>query len=153
MTGVTIGLEPVRQPAVRALLEQACAYSESLYPAESNHHLDESGLDRPQVSFFVARRDGAAVGCGAVVVNADGSGELKSLFVDPAARGLRIGQLLVEAIEAHAVALGVTVLRLETGIRQPAALGLYEKAGYRPINLFGAYKPDPLSVFMEKTLG
>ena len=153
MTAVTIGLEPVRQPALRALLEQAWAYSDSLYPAESNHHLDETGLDRPEVFFFVARGDGAAVGCGAVVVNADGSGELKSLFVDPAARGLRIGQLLLERIEAHAASLGVTVLRLETGTRQPAALGLYERAGYRFIEPFGAYRPDPLSVFMEKTLG
>ncbi len=153
MTGaVAVAREPVRQPAVRALLEQAWAYSDSLYPAESNHHLDEAGLDRPDVAFFVARRAGVALGCGALVMAADGTAELKSLFVDPTARGLKIGRLLLEAIEAHARAAAVTVIRLETGIRQPEALGLYVSAGYRRIGPFGDYGPDPLSVFMEKAL-
>jgi putative acetyltransferase len=150
---VTIAREPVRQPEVRALLEQAWAYSDSLYPAESNHHLDEAGLDQPHIAFFVARRSGVALGCGALVVAADGTGELKSLFVDPSARGLTIGRRLLAVIEAHAVELGLTVIRLETGIRQPEALGLYASTGYGRIGPFGAYGPDPLSVFMEKPLG
>jgi putative acetyltransferase len=45
------------------------------------------------------------------------------------------------------------LLRLETGVRQPEALGLYRKLGYRERGPFGAYKPDPLSVFMEKRVG
>jgi putative acetyltransferase len=45
---------------------------------------------------------------------------------------------------------GVSLFRLETGIRQPEALGLYRKLGYRERGPFGSYRPDPLSVFMEK---
>ena len=43
-------------------------------------------------------------------------------------------------------------VRLETGIYQPEALGLYRSAGYVEREAFGDYVPDPLSVFMEKRL-
>ena len=48
---------------------------------------------------------------------------------------------------------GVYLARLETGIYQPEALGLYRKIGYQERSSFGNYpKNDPLSVFMEKQL-
>ena len=150
---VLVAQEPVRQPEVRALLEQARAYSDELYPAESNHHLDDAGLDRFDVAFFVARRSGVAVGCGALVIGVDGTAELKSLFVDPSARGLKIGRRLLEAIEIYAEGACIPKIRLETGIRQPEALGLYASAGYRQVGPFESYSDDPLSVFMEKSLG
>ena len=46
----------------------------------------------------------------------------------------------------------VTTLRLETGIKQDAAIRLYESAGFRRRGPFGSYRDDPLSVFMEKPL-
>jgi hypothetical protein len=50
---------------------------------------------------------------------------------------------------------GWTTLRLETGARQPEAVGLYSGAGYRPIGAFGAYvgAPDAEdSLFFERML-
>jgi putative acetyltransferase len=47
---------------------------------------------------------------------------------------------------------GLGCLRLETGIYQPEALGLYRSAGYAEREAFAPYAPDPLSVFMEKIL-
>ena len=44
-------------------------------------------------------------------------------------------------------------MRLETGTKQPEAIALYRKFGYVERGPFGAYKPDPLSIFMEKRLG
>ncbi|WP_350356033.1 GNAT family N-acetyltransferase [Acidisoma cladoniae] len=149
---VTIAREAPGQPDMRPLLEQAWAYSDSLYPAESNHHLGVEALAKSEVWFVVARRRTVAVGCAALVTNQDGTGELKSLFVDPATRGFKIGRRLLAAIEAQAVSLGLTVIRLETGIRQPEALRLYESAGYVQRGPFGGYSPDPLSLFMEKPL-
>lgn len=140
------------QPDVRALLRAAEAYSASLYPAESNHHLELEGLRADNVRFLVARRAGMALGCGALVAEQDGSGEIKSLWVDPAARGLNLGRRLLDAIERAAEREGLVTLRLETGISQHQALGLYRSAGYRQIEPFGPYQPDPLSVFMEKRL-
>jgi putative acetyltransferase len=81
----------------------------------------------------------------------DGSAEVKSMFVVPAARGRGVGRLVLEAIEA-AVRGRVSALRLETGVKQLAAIRLYETAGFRRRGPFDSYTDDPLSVFMEKPL-
>ena len=57
---------------------------------------------------------------------------------------------IMQYLEAELQQRGISVFRLETGVRQPEALGLYRKLGYVDREPFGAYKPDPLSVFMEK---
>jgi putative acetyltransferase len=149
---VTLAREPVRGPGIRALLEQSWALSDSLYPAESNHQLDEDALDQPGIAFLVARRGGAALGCGALKRVDATYGEMKSVFVDPAARGLGIARSLLAAIEAEARAQGLACIRLETGTRQPEAIGLYAATGFRRIPPFGNYRDDLLSIFMEKTL-
>ncbi len=149
---VTIEKEPPRQPAVLRLLEQSDAYAASLYPAESNHLVDVSTLEKPSVAFFVARHEGDIVGCCALVDAGDGTAEIKRMFVDPQARGLKIGRQMLEHIETHGRAAGLSAIRLETGIYQPEAIGLYRTAGYADIGPFGSYQPDPLSLFMEKKI-
>ena len=74
------------------------------------------------------------------------------MYVDPAARGLGLGRLLLETLERHAAGLALRCVRLETGVRQPEAIGLYRAAGYVETGPFGGYEVDPLSVFMEKRL-
>jgi len=150
---VIIAQEPPRQDAIIRLLDLSDAYAQSLYPAESNHLVDLSSLEKPSVSFFVARNDGAIVGCCALVEAGDGTAEIKRMFVDPKARGLRIGSGLMNALETIAREKGLAAIRLETGIYQPEAIALYRKYGYRNIEPFGSYLPDPLSLFMEKQLG
>ncbi len=149
---VTIAEEPPRQPEILRLLEMSDAYAASLYPAESNHLVDVSTLEQPAVSFFVARFDGAVVGCCALVEACDGTAEIKRMFVDPQARGLKVGKRLLQTLERQAKSLGLDMIRLETGIHQPEAIGLYRSAGYVERPPFGNYQPDPLSLFMEKAL-
>jgi putative acetyltransferase len=149
---LTLAIESPRQPDVERLLEALDAYQGALYPAESNHFLDVEALAAPGIRFFVARRDGRAVGCGALRIDAAGYGELKRMFVSPEARGLKLGRRILDRIEEEARREGLAWLRLETGIHQPEALGLYRSAGYAEREAFGEYKPDPLSVFMEKSL-
>jgi putative acetyltransferase len=74
------------------------------------------------------------------------------MFVLPAFRGLKLGRRILEELESRIRATGVKMARLETGVAQPEALGLYEKAGYRRCGPFGEYPEDPLCVFMEKEL-
>jgi putative acetyltransferase len=74
------------------------------------------------------------------------------MFVSPVARGLKVGRRLLERIEEEARREGLSCMRLETGIHQPEALGLYRSAGYVEREAFGEYSPDSLSVFMEKSL-
>ncbi len=150
MPAVTIAQETPRQADVLRLLELSDAYAASLYPAESNHMVDLSSLEKPETSFFVARRDGDIVGCCALVDAGDGTAEIKRMFVDPEARGLRVGKLLLQALESSAAQLGLAAIRLETGIYQPEAIGLYKAAGYVERPPFGEYQLDPLSLFMEK---
>ncbi|MGF6227373.1 putative acetyltransferase [Inquilinus ginsengisoli] len=153
MTATLIALESPRQDAVLDLIRQSDALMASLYPAESNHMLDIASLEQPEVRFFVARREGRVVGCGALRIGSDGQAELKRMFVDPATRGLKVGRDLLARIEDEARGLGIRLIQLETGIHQPEAIGLYRRFGYRDCGPFGGYGPDPLSLFMEKALG
>ena len=144
--------EPPRQPEVIALLQASDEAAQALYPPESNHLLDVSSLEKPSVRFFVARRDGIAIGCGSIVLADDGTAEIKRMFVSEAARGTGCAQALMATLEAAARAEAVTALRLETGIHSHAALRLYERHGFARRGPFADYWDDPLSVFMEKPL-
>ena len=149
---IAIARESPRQDDVIALIRQSDALMQSLYPAESNHLVDVESLAAFNVHFLVARERGRALGCGAFVLGDTGQAEMKRVFVDPAARGKGIARALMEALEREAAKLGVTLMQLETGIKQPEAIALYRKFGYAERGPFGSYKPDPLSLFMEKQL-
>jgi putative acetyltransferase len=114
--------------------------------------MDVASLMRDDVLFLVARGvGGGAVGC-AALVRRDGYGEIKRMFVDEAARGRGAGRKLLEHIGMFAAMSGLRELKLETGIHQPEAIGLYERTGFVRCGPFGEYQLDPLSVFMEKRL-
>ena len=96
-------------------------------------------------------RDGSeAVGCGAVLRDPRGWGEVKRMYVRPDQRGRGIGRRVLAEIEGSRAAAGLPLLRLETGIHNTEALALYRRAGFAECAAFGDYAPDPLSVFMEK---
>jgi putative acetyltransferase len=67
-------------------------------------------------------------------------------------RGRGVSKQLMQALETHLREQQIPLARLETGISQPEALGLYEKLGYQYRSPFSSYQLDPLSVFMEKRL-
>ena len=147
-----IRLESPRQDDVMRLLAALDAYLESLYPPESNHILDIDTLCAPGIRFFVARREGEAVGCGALRIDSTGYGEVKRMFVHPEARGQKLGRAILMRIEEQASREGLKWMRLETGIHQAEALALYRGAGYAERGPFGEYTSDPLSHFLEKVL-
>ncbi|MBU8543054.1 MULTISPECIES: GNAT family N-acetyltransferase [Roseomonadaceae] len=149
---ITVTIEDPDQPAILAMLRAGEANSAALYPAESNHHLPLASLRAPGVLFHVARdAQGLALGTGAVVAHGDW-GEIKRMWTDPAARGRGVARAVLEALEQAARDAGLRLLRLETGVHSHAALALYRRAGFVEIAAFEGYAPDPLSVFMEKTL-
>ena len=149
---VTVAPESPRQAEVVHLVEELDAYLSALYPAESNHLLDIDTLAQPDIRFLVARLDGAVMGCVALRIDEQRWGEVKRLYVPPRARGLGVGRRLLAELEAQARRDGLALLRLETGIHQPEALGLFRAAGFLEIPAFAPYAPDRLSVFMEKRL-
>ena len=109
-------------------------------------------LMTPDVTFLVARLDGKICGCVGLFCKGQDWGEIKRMYVDDAARGLSLGKQLLSALEDQARDAKLDWVRLETGIHQPQAIGLYHRAGYVDIPPFGDYLPDPVSVFMEKRL-
>ena len=92
------------------------------------------------------------VGCVGFALGTEGEAEVKRLFVDPQVRGRGIGRALLAQLERAAKRAGVSLLQLETGVKQPEALALYRAFGYLERGPFGAYRPDPLCLFMEKRL-
>lgn len=149
---ISIGIEPPRQPDLLALLEESDAYAAALYPPESCFMLDVTQLEHDNVSLFVARADGAALGLAALVDRRDGTAELKRMIVAAESRGLGIGSRLLGALETHAAAAGIHTIQLETGTLHEAAQALYGKLGYRRIPNFGQYAGQQFSVCMEKQL-
>src|SRR5260370_40958821 len=143
--------DPASAPVLK-LIEELDGYLQGLYPPESNHILTLEDLRQANVVFLTAAVDGHLVGCGGILHQLEYA-EIKRMFVVPRARGLRIGRRILDELEAVARSWGMTVARLETGVFQPEALGLYEKAGYQRRYAFGGYCEHPLFVFMEKKLG
>lgn len=139
----------------RALITELNAELAGMYPEPGANHF---GLDPQEVApgrgaFLVVYRDGRPIGCGAVRRLDERTGELKRMYVAPAARGTGLGRRLVEALEAEARALGMRRLVLETGTRQHAAIALYRATGFEPIPLYGEYLQSPeTSVCLGKEL-
>jgi putative acetyltransferase len=150
--GARIAIEPARQPEVERLLAISDAYAAALYPPESCYQLDVSELEAPEVTVFVARVEGEALGMAALMTKPHTHPELKRLVVDDRARGQGLAGRLLAAIEEHARDAGARAIQLETGPLSTAALALYGKHGYVHIPNFEPYVGDDFSVCLEKAL-
>ncbi len=139
---------------VQALIAASDAYYDGLYPAESNHLEAVDDLQQPHVLLIGCFQDDELVASGAAkLMQDDGDyAEIKRVFVLEDFRGQGLSNKLMHFLEDELRQRGVGLIRLETGVRQPEALGLYRKLGYRERGPFGAYRPDSLSVFMEKSV-
>lgn len=139
-------------PEARALIEELEAELALLYPQESRHGYSVDKLIAQGVAFFVLRHEGAPAGCGGVQLYGNDFGELKRMYVRPRYRGLGLSRQMLDHLAGYVREQGVGLLRLETGIYQTAAIGLYEGWGFKRIPPFGAYREDPLSLCYEKHL-
>ncbi|MGY1592036.1 GNAT family N-acetyltransferase [Geodermatophilus sp. SYSU D00708] len=142
-------------PEVRALTTAQQAELRARYDGAGEPGTPPSSADVSVV--LVARdADGTAIGCGALRALEPGVAEVKRMYVVPSARGRGVSRRVLAALEAAALERGWTTLRLETGPRQPEAVGLYESAGYRAIPAFGGYVDEPdagCSLYYERVLG
>ena len=141
---------------VRALVGELDQILSAEYPPEQRHGLALDAIFRPNIRFFLARMDGVAIGCGGVAWFSDFS-EVKRMYVRDVGRGRGVAPALLTRIETEARDAGFTLLRLETGVRQVAALRFYHRAGFRICAPFGVYAemaPQAVatSVFLQKQL-
>ena len=122
------------------------------YPGAVIAGLGPADARDPRVTLFVARAGDRPVGCAALRELDPETGEVKRMFVRDGDRGRGIARRLLEALEARGRELGYRALRLETGDRQPEAIGLYTSVGFQPIAPFGRYVGNPYSRCFEKRL-
>ena len=133
MKDIVIAIERPDQPDVRRLLEAGDALSASLYPAESNHMLDVAALRDAAVTFLAARQAGVAIACGALGPQARRLCRDQAHVRRRASAGRGLGRRILAALEVIARAEAIAALKLETGIRQPAAIDLYRSAGFEVV--------------------
>jgi len=146
-----VAARPDSPEAMELLAELDSALFEYPYPPESRHAFSVEQLLRESVAFFVASYDGQLAACGGVKLFAD-YGEVKRMFVRPQFRGKGLGKAILNRLAAHARANRIDILRLETGIYQVEAIGLYDVWGFQRRGPFGEYKDDPNTVYFEKPI-
>ena len=154
----TVRIEDLHAHESQALIDELNAFLDSLYPPEDNF------FDLPEADVFLVARDhdGTALGCAAVrTLDSDDLGdaldehvtaEVKRMYVRPDARRRGVARALLIRLEEESWRLGIGRLVLETGIRQPEAIRLYESHGYVEIPLFGQYVTSGTSVCYQKFL-
>jgi putative acetyltransferase len=144
------------RPEVHALVGELNDVLGAAYEPHQRHGLPIAQLFEPHMRFFLARLDGLAAGCGGAALF-DGYAEVKRMYTRQAARGHGVAKAVLRRLEEEARASGRALLRLETGIHQHEAMGLYESVGFRPCGAFGDYAAMPVhrietSLFYEKAL-
>jgi GNAT superfamily N-acetyltransferase len=153
---VTVSAESPRSADAERLLAELSADLSARYEDDDGTAgFNPEDAEGASGAFVVARRNGQAIGCAALrALNAAPVrvGEIKRLYVKPNARGQGVGTAIVHALEALGRDRGFQSLRLETGVRQPEAMALYEHLGYSRIPNYGYYADSPLSVCYEKRL-
>ncbi len=105
------------------------------------------------IIFFAAADDkNNAAACGALKHFDDHTAEIKRMYVKDEYRGRGLSKLILKRLEDTAVEMNYRKVILETGLKQPEAMNLYEKFGYKKIKPYGRHKDDPDSVCYEKML-
>jgi len=150
MPAIISAERPDTQDAME-LIAELQSHLTSRYLPQSRHGYSVEKLIQQRVAFFVIRQDSIPAGCGGIQFFGE-YGELKRMFVRPQFRGLGLGKLMLNHLASYALEHGVEVLRLETGIYQTEAIGLYKSFGFKRIPPFGPYKEDPVSLCFEKRL-
>ena len=136
------------------LIQELDEYQAQLYPAESNHLDSIDTLCQPNVYMVGAKDTGnleEILAIGAVKIF-KGYGEIKRVYVPLDYRGRGLAKKIMVVLEKKLRDDSIFWAKLETGIHQQEAIGLYKALGYQECKPFGEYGPDPLSVFMEKRL-
>jgi len=100
----------------------------------------------------VAYEDGEAAGCGAIKEYAEGVTEIKRMFVRAERRGRGIAGKILAELETWAKELNFSECVLETGLKQPEAIALYQKSGYKTIPNYGQYAGVENSICMKKLI-
>jgi GNAT superfamily N-acetyltransferase len=150
---------PLDHPDATALIDHLQAYYLEIYGGHDDTPHTPAEFVPPAGYFVVAYVDGVAVACGGWRARDEdapplrpGDAEIKRMFVHPAQRGRGLARAVLADLEASAARAGRLRMVLETGDRQPAAIGLYVSAGYAPMAPFGTYRDTEAGRYYSRAL-
>jgi putative acetyltransferase len=151
---VEIVVDDLTGPQIASFLDEHVREMLSITPPESKHALDLETLRGPGITFWSVMDGGSVVGCGALKRLDARHAEVKSMRTLVARQRSGIASMLLEHIITEARRMGFTRLSLETGSAEffAPARRLYQKFGFEYCEPFADYRPDPLSVFLTRTL-
>lgn len=98
----------------------------------------------------IAYENEKPAGCGAIKEYDPETMEVKRMFTLPECRGKGIATRILAELEAWTGELSYKKCILETGKKQPEAIALYTKTGYRLIPNYGQYAKVENSVCFER---
>lgn len=152
---------PYDDPVVRELVEEVQQVYVERYGGPDDTPMAAEQFAPPHGHFVVGYVDARPCAMGGWRLRTDGAdlglpgdrpAEIKRMFVRSQLRGRGLARALLTELEGTARTAGVDWLVLETGLRQPEAIGLYLSAGYEQVNGFGLYADEAGSVYLGKRL-
>jgi len=154
ITLVEIVAGGLADPQVVDLLSVHLSTARAQTARGSDHALDLSRLQAPEIAFWSAWEDGQLLAVGALKRLSMTHGEVKSMHTAAAARRRGIGSAMLRHIIEVARMRGLTRLSLETGSWDyfKPARALYERHGFVGCAPFDGYQPDPNSLFFTRDL-
>lgn len=150
---------PITHPDARRLIEAVQAEYVIRYGGPDESPIDSSDFEDPLGAFYVAYLGEEPVATGAWrrsgvrALGASSSAEVKRMYVVPGAQRHGVARRMLAHLEQAVAALGIEVLVLETGMKQPEAIRLYLSSGYEPVPGFGHYQGSDLSRCFARRIG
>jgi len=151
---ITLSTVDPENPGARACLSAYFQLLSDKIPGISATHVPDPDPEAasyrpPRGAFLLASADGLPIACGALKTLSPGLGEVKRLWVDPAARGQGLARRMMRALEDQARALGHTSLKLDTNENLPEAIALYRADGWQETEPYTSF---PATHWFAKSL-
>jgi len=141
--------DPRIQPLLTALTVELAGGG---YTAEQTFGYSVEQLERAAVYLVAAAVAGQTVGVAGIELQDGEFAELKRFYVQPSFRGRGVADALILALLDHARDHGRSIVRLETGDQQRAALGFYRRHGFGEVDRFGPYLDSETSICLQRSL-
>jgi GNAT superfamily N-acetyltransferase len=150
-SALTVTTDDPNGEAATRLIHDLCSELSVPYGIPPSPFSPDEAL-APRTAFVVARLGGRPIGCGALRRVDEATAEVKRMYVAPNERGRGVARSILHALEELAAGFNYRTIRLETGLEQPEAIGLYESSGYHRIAAYGHHIGDPRSICFEKSI-
>jgi GNAT superfamily N-acetyltransferase len=143
---------PYDHPDAEVMIEALQREYVKRYGGRDRTEVHPAQFAPPLGLFLVGYADDVPAACGGWRVHAEGVVEIKRMFVVPQSRGLGLARAMLAELELTAKRAGHRRIILETGGKQPEAIGLYLSSGFTPVAKFGRYANKADAMHLGKDL-